>query len=264
MRPFASTPSNICRRESFLSGSHFSAVSARFSGLSPPLGSLVAYPVGIGDNGELEYHHLVVLLRRRAFGVFCALRHFPAVASAGRIHRQSWIGIGSRFGILANWHISTRRAIAHRFDRDFCAWIEALFRCTKHLVLPGAAEHDSRDWCLVICFSRSFPWGIQRNTWQSLGTNGPLFRDRDQCKIRWFWSFPVLVLLHIAPNHLDLFEPWILVLIGVYRRRSQECQTFTTLGCTCSHSCRSRCGNADHLRSRSCNRTEIFWLSWFH
>src|SRR5438128_11024370 len=46
MRPFASTPSNICRRESFLSGSHFSAVSARFSGLSPPLGSLVAYPVG--------------------------------------------------------------------------------------------------------------------------------------------------------------------------------------------------------------------------
>src|SRR5438132_525920 len=53
MRPFASTPSNICRRESFLSGSHFSAVSARFSGLSPPLGSLVAYPVGRAMANEL-------------------------------------------------------------------------------------------------------------------------------------------------------------------------------------------------------------------
>jgi hypothetical protein len=36
------------QRESFLSGSHISAVFARFSGLFPPLGSLVAYPVGFG------------------------------------------------------------------------------------------------------------------------------------------------------------------------------------------------------------------------
>src|SRR6266567_5887402 len=34
------------QREGFLSGSHISAVFARFSGLFPSLGSLVAYPVG--------------------------------------------------------------------------------------------------------------------------------------------------------------------------------------------------------------------------
>src|SRR5947209_17565207 len=54
MRPLASTPSNICRRESFLSGSHFSAVFASFSGLSPPFGSLVASPVGVVIEGEAD------------------------------------------------------------------------------------------------------------------------------------------------------------------------------------------------------------------
>ena len=40
------------QRESFLSGSHFSAVFASFSGLSPPLGSLVAYPVGDATDAD--------------------------------------------------------------------------------------------------------------------------------------------------------------------------------------------------------------------
>src|SRR5260370_42550849 len=69
MRPLAATPSTICRRESFLSGSHFSAVFARFSRLSPPFGSLVAYPVGssrarVVVNGSVACHASLWLPQR--------------------------------------------------------------------------------------------------------------------------------------------------------------------------------------------------------
>src|SRR5438309_5158506 len=60
-------------RTRFLSGRHISAVFASFSGLSPPFGSLVAYPVGTSIHLSLDALELIDLALRLSVAILGSL-----------------------------------------------------------------------------------------------------------------------------------------------------------------------------------------------
>src|SRR5713101_4432630 len=150
MRPLASTPSNICRRESFLSGSHFSAVFASFSRLSPPFGSLVAYPVGNLDKKIADKLGLTSLYILEAFPLLLAAIGYSRVYSAPKPDTTTRLRpfITNRPKIPLYAVRSTTEALMFELD----PWREAAWLLENDLVeAPDSAFADEchlRLWLL--------------------------------------------------------------------------------------------------------------------